>query len=781
MTDERVQEVIDKAMESGSLKQRDVVGVITGLMESGKTSLLHHLFGMELPKTYNSTGAVERSLRGFFHQTVRLTGGVWRCISFEDILKHLAPLVRAGMRKDDVRSLAKRIMYMYDTHSGPEGPVIVPEEVNTTPPEANATPQGAPQEESPGCKDLAPLVVNAQTATPLQEPVPEIELVHMIDTGGQPELMEVMPSIIHNANLGMVLLDLRYTLEEHPPVSFHEEGVPYPRDLPSCYTGKDIILKLVSTLHAKKSLKEVFRLIIVATHRDCVKDDLDARVSTLNTQLRKLLLPPFKNELIIFKDRGSIERSDIAFVLDLKTPDDHDQETLKLIRKRICQSGLGKDFNIPASFFVFEQDLLKFSKEDAKRDILSIDECKQVGARLKMSSEMVEAALVLYHRQNTFLYFRDVLPNHVFVKPQVPLDIINGIVRFTYKELEGIPANLAMLKGTGIVTEELLSYDKISPHFKEGFYEVKDAIKLFCHTLTLAPLEPEKEVDQKKKEYLIMCMKAAIPGEELHRYIPESSDSVPLIVKFSSGCVPLGCFGSTISCLLSKYGWTVQQEEYGTPTCLAHNVASLYDPELLLDVVLVDKTEHIEIHIEPDSDVSTLPGICSELRTTVFGAIEKVFMVMQLDVTISPAVVCSCPKVQEKHFPTFEKCHGKFLLRCRPRKKSVPDDKQLLWMTNAADNSTPTLPQLMRLQIPERVGVYYRKFGTLILNDGDGSQVDIIKEDCKHQTESTVTSILQKWIRQKPTSVTWDNLMQTLRETELNALAEDVRRTHREL
>ena len=37
--------IIGEAMESGSLQQRNVVGVITGLVCSGKTTLLCHLFG----------------------------------------------------------------------------------------------------------------------------------------------------------------------------------------------------------------------------------------------------------------------------------------------------------------------------------------------------------------------------------------------------------------------------------------------------------------------------------------------------------------------------------------------------------------------------------------------------------------------------------------------------------------------------------------------------------------------------------------------------------------
>ena len=70
LTEEQAQQLIDKAMESGVLKQRNVVGVITGLMESGKTTMLHHLFGMTPPDLYTSTGVVEQSFRSFLNRFV---------------------------------------------------------------------------------------------------------------------------------------------------------------------------------------------------------------------------------------------------------------------------------------------------------------------------------------------------------------------------------------------------------------------------------------------------------------------------------------------------------------------------------------------------------------------------------------------------------------------------------------------------------------------------------------------------------------------------------------
>ena len=629
---------------------------------------------------------------------------------------------------------------------------------------------------SPSCQEMVPLV---QSTTPTVPDNLKLEMAHMIDTGGQPELMEVVPSLIHNADLAIALLNLECGLSKHQQVDYYEKGEGYKRKTPSRLTGRDIILKLTSTLHGKKSLHEPFRLLIVA----CVEGDLEDKVETLNRELHSLLLPAFENELLLFEKPNKI-----AFVLDLKNPDNSDKRALELIRREVGKPGLGKTFETPISFFVFEQDLLQFAESEAKRDILSLDECKTVGAQLKMSQEMVLAALVLFHRQNTFLYFHHVLPNHVFIKPQVPLDIVNSIVAFSYKKLQGVPAKLVSQLENGIITEELLGYDKISPHFQTGVYEVQDAIRLFCHTLIIAPLhhedDPAPPVPDSEREYLMMCLKPSIPDQELHRQIPTSSDTVPLVVRFSSGCVPLGCFGSTISCLLSKYRWEVVRGEDGTPNCLAHNIASLHDPQLLVDVLLVDFTQYLELHVSSDLGIHKLPpNTCRLVLTTVLGAIEKVFEIMRLGgdkMGISPAGICPCTKVKEKHFAGFTRRGSKYFLRCY-RSTSEPDEKQMLWMGNETANTKPTLPQLMRLKIPEKVGGNYRKFGTLLLNDDTGSLVDIAVKSCHYQADDIVASILRKWLQEGPTPVTWDNLTQVLRDCCLQTLALYVEHNHREV
>ena len=787
-------------MKSGSLKQRNVVGVITGLMGSGKTTLLCHLFGEAPPDLYTSTGIAEKSLRGLLHHIVHLSAGTWQRLSYKDIRELLAPLIQAGLREADVDILATRLMRDLGAETGkpplPTSNVAIPqvapeEKVNPSPPISPLV-----QGPSPSCQDIVPLV-NTATGPRARGPLEDLllEFVHMIDTGGQPELMEVMPSLIQNANLAMVLVDLRYSLNEHPPVNRYEEGVCYERQGHSQYTGRDLILKLASTLQAKKSLNENFRLFIIATHRDCVEDKLDTWVRILNNELESLLLPTFEDQLILFQAPDKT-----AFVMNLKNPNDDDKNTLALIRKTVGEPGLGNTFDTPTSFFVFEQDLLEFAKNGVKRDILSLSECKLVGARLKMSDEMVEAALVLFHRQNTFLYFRHVLPNHIFIKPQVPLDVVNGIIAFSYEisagKFKGFPAKFVTHLNKGIITEELLRYDKISSHFKKGFYEVQDAIKLFCHTFTLAPLPPDNpetatHVDDKQRQYLMMCLMPAIPDQKLNDYIPKSSDTVPLVIKFSSGCVPLGCFGSTIACLLSKYGWEVIWKD-GSPKCLAHNIAYLHDPDIPVNVVLVDFTQYIELHVEPDLDIhDSLVEVCSQVHSKVFGAIENVFNIMHLDtdlIKISSAVLCSiCTEAPEKHFAEFANRKGKYLLRCG-YEYDLPNEKQLLWMgIDAASNDPlkkPTLPLLQRFPTKsgsvikniEKIGTSYHDLGIRLLNDGDGTITADIEAQYKHDPPTRTTeAILQKWLQgtgRKPQ--TWDTLITVLREIELNTLAQEI-------
>ena len=271
-------------------------------------------------------------------------------------------------------------------------------------------------------------------------------------------------------------------------------------------------------------------------------------------------------------------------------------------------------------------------------------------------------------------------------------------------------------------------------------------------------------------------------------------------MKFSRDCVPLSCFSSTISCLLSTYQWKVSRKATdSTPQCLAHNIASLYDPSLPVRIVLVDVARHIQLYVESDDDDrDILPEVCSRVCRSVFGAIERVFDVMRLsELEVSPAVLCPCKSEFESHSAHHLTVLTKNYLRCSKTGNSVgrASDQHMMWLcvntkisatakptSEATPTNTPVitmdalprLPDLLKLGVPQKVGVHYRQFGTFLLDDDTGCQVDNIQSVCRDNPEMIVTEILKEWLKGKGRPQTWRSLIQTLHDCHLNLLADQI-------
>ena len=642
-----------------------------------------------------------------------------------------------------------------------------------------------------------------------------LELVHMIDTGGQPEMLENLPSLIHHCHLIVLVLNLMFGLDEHPSIDYHEEGEAYKRASPSQFSNRHLMQKLASTLQAKRFYQQktfqkeqtqakhssslCFRLLVVATHRDCVpKGELETRVEAFDQALRDVLLPANEEELIIFS------ASQIPYVLNLKDPDKDDQTRLNLIRSEVSEGKVGEVVKTPGSFLVFEQVLAEFASKTVERDIVSLKECQMIGEKLSMKPEEVEAALVFFHRQFTLLYFRHILPNLVFTKPQTPLECINAVVKFSYKvesgEVRSIPWKLASSLRDGIITEEILSHKQLTQCFIAGLYEPCDAIDLLCHTLTLAPLSrevqstpdsshpasstPPPPIKREKREYLMMCLQKPIPDKDLPQHLPPSSEIAPLVVQFTKNCVPLSCFSRTISCLLAMYDWKLSRGDKGSPQCLAHNVVSLYTPQTPGQVVLSDMGHSLQVHIKTNGGIKpkSFPGICFHVKETVLAAIKHVFELLNLaGIEASSAFVCPCLGVPHSHTASAYLFQSQWLLRCSVTGNSAgaAENKHQVWLeAPVVEKGKPSLPKLLGLDIPLKVGAKYFQFGVLLLNDEDGALVEALEDECNGKRERIVRKILVEWVRGRGRALSWKTLSDTLRECSLSSLADDIDSTY---
>ena len=815
LSDEKAQQIIDKALNSSSLDMRNVVAVITGLMGSGKTWLLSRLFNQLPPDLYTSNGVAERSLRSLLHHMINISLSCWEPFTYDQILEFLACLFHETLRESDVVPLALEGKTVPSLPTSAPSPLLPlpsssPATDATSPPTAQSSPTTVPTSTAATESSTMQSIVSKVKAPKSSSSQEILELVHMIDTGGQPEILENLPSLIHHCHLIVLVLNLMFGLDEHPSIDYHEDGEAYKRALPSQFSNRQIMQKLASTLQAKRfyqqktfqkeqtqanhSSSPCFRLLVVATHRDCVPEgELETSIKAFDQALRDVLLPANNEELIFFS------ANQIPFVLNLKDPDKEDQTRLDLIRNKVSEGKVGEVVKAPGSFLVFEQVLAEFASKTVKRDIVSLKECQVIGEKLNMKPEEVEAALIFFHCQFTLLYFRPILPNLVFTKPQTPLECINAVVRFSYKvesgDVMGIPGKLVSSLRDGIITEEILSHKQLTQCFISGLYEPHDAIDLLCHTLTLAPLSREVQstpdsshpatstspppIRREKREYLMMCLQKPIFDKDIPQHLPPPSEIAPLVVQFTKNCVPLSCFSRTISCLLAMYDWKLSRGDDGSPLCLAHNVVSLFKPRTPGQIVLVDSGHSFQVHIRLGRgiDRNGIAKVCFQVKETLFTAIKQVFDILHFDrISASPAFFCPCERESFSHFASPDLFNSKWHLYCSITDECVgpATDHHLLWLdTPVTETVTPSLPKLLKLDIHNEVGDNYKVFGSFLLRDETGMVVAGIM-DSYRVPQSITIQILQEWLIGRGESITWKSLIQALRDSQLNTLANNV-------
>ena len=101
------------------------------------------------------------------------------------------------------------------------------------------------------------------------------------------------------------------------------------------------------------------------------------------------------------------------------------------IRRQICRFSL--KVKIPIRWFLFQLELdQRFCQSNVFVVTKSI--CLDIGKTLYMEPEEIEKALMYYHDLTIFLYFPKILPNMVFLHPQILFDMLSVLISISFPE-----------------------------------------------------------------------------------------------------------------------------------------------------------------------------------------------------------------------------------------------------------------------------------------------------------------------------------------------------------
>ena len=456
----------------------------------------------------------------------------------------------------------------------------------------------------------------------------------MLDSGGQPELLEMMPVFLRGASKFVYVMKLHDSLDERAMIRYFKDGKlvwEYPAYLTNEGTLR-LCVRTMRSLNNKNPDIPPAKMMFLATHRDKVAEEqLPGVLDTLHKRLREILLPQFREQLIYC----DTEKDDFIFTLNAEKPEKEDRECAERIRKCLSEVGGGeREVKVPLRWYALYHKLLEVANGLGKK-VLPRELCQRVAESMEIDDESCGEALNFFDRLNTLFYFPNILPQLVFVEPQMLVDKVSELVEETYSMRQGkkgVSGEKLRFRDYGEVTEKFLG--EFESHYEPPLFTPKELVTLLKGLLVFAEMSEDV--------YFMPCLLQVVAWEvvEKHRVSREKA----LALHFPDSGPLMGMFCSTVAYLLSPgnshpYPWRVVQKETGAPECLHRNVIKFTIPKYTGTISLIDHFTHFELHLH------TLPKKAPELwklaHDAVFAGLKKAGKTIgYTNNTPVPAIVC---------------------------------------------------------------------------------------------------------------------------------------------
>ena len=531
----------------------------------------------------------------------------------------------------------------------------------------------------------------------------ELQWIHFIDSGGQPQFHEVLSAFIRNTTATVFVMRLSERLDEHPMIEYYDvngeiSGKPYRHAL----SNEQILQCSVRTI-LSQPLREGkhSKTLVVGTHRDRESSCSESREEK-NRKLNDMLIP-LKDHLVYYR-----LGSDVIFPINAKKPKEQDHQVCVNIRKHIeDKESAPPPYKIPIGWFLLEQDIIKASKGG----LISKTACLGIAASLIINAEALTAALKYFDNLNIFLYYPSVLPEVVFSDPQVLLNKITELVHFSYslqsdnaagagegvrhqnRDKRGatkfwgkfkprkfqsshpsrsLPVALEgkwlQFRDKGIVTVDMFQDRRFSTHYILDLFTPADFIKLLEHLLIIAPLS--------STEYFMPSLLQMTSPKEIIKQIPiRSSSAAPLLVHFPAGCAQNGVFCALVVYLLSKCRWKFAK---GTLECVSRSCVCFQLPGKPVCIALVDSFSHFTVHVKaPDA---MHHKVCPMIREAIFCGLKAAAETMRYNnSTPVPAFFCKCSSSPHAATPVFDDGDG-YLMCTKFSNSEVLTKQHTVWL-----------------------------------------------------------------------------------------------------
>ena len=499
----------------------------------------------------------------------------------------------------------------------------------------------------------------------LKESIPdEWDLFTFLDTGGQPEFINMLPAINASTDITFVVMDIsegRECLNTNiKPIYKNEKYTKYGEQILK-YTHRDLLNCLLSLIKVSSKKKDQFHpeliievsenkqhqkvVYIIGTCADKLKTKFkqkyDEEVCEIDKEIKKLVEVIGEKGVIGFhcNEAGNyLKPIDNRIPRDLlknfnkdsamETVESKTIETVLEIREH-CNKILHKtaQYGIPITWFLLELQLRKSTKI-----CIPISEVKRICNEKipSLKDNQIKEVLKFYHSYGMLLYFDEVdgMNNYVITDPQWLFTNLTKIVMCQFKEgVKDLYGKCYQEMCNGICDMELLNNFELDLH---GI-ELESFVELLKHFKIIAPMDDNS--------YFIPSMLPSCVNIEnmftedkfgTSVVLTHDGDCIevePLLIEHTFGTIPRGLFGFLIVQLLQDNKTASEKYklhgENDRSKNLFYRCADLliFFIKPCFYVCICDRISYLEIKIRAKGNK---PSYHSKAQSAITKALEKV-------------------------------------------------------------------------------------------------------------------------------------------------------------
>ena len=373
--------------------------------------------------------------------------------------------------------------------------------------------------------------------------------VHLIDSGGQPSFISLVPAFVRGSTVNIVASKLNHSINDKLQYEYvkDDQHLRQPTKLEKSQLDgiEEIIRTLSSVKHSEEGGSSKPKFLLVGTHADKHKSLFDETLAGKNRWLKKSL-GELRSMCIEVSPNG-----DVLHPINTRVKKGR-SKVASSIRQKIIDACKGAEVDIPTRWYVFELEVSSKAKKEG-RSVLGLAECIEIGENLSMGAEDVMAAIKFLDSTALCLYFQAAAPHLVFTDPQAILSELTEILNLGIIDLDHIPSQYPLLakhmalvrklRDQGLFSKNLV--DMVCSKYRvneEGMcsYSVDDFLAILQHLLIIAPVCIKEEDVFFIPSILPTSKKISLLSEEL----------APLLILCSTRVIPLGMFSGLVVALL---------------------------------------------------------------------------------------------------------------------------------------------------------------------------------------------------------------------------------------